>query len=275
MRTSLLALALTTVSALTACGDSSPTTSPTTDASTTGGSVAAVCALARSLSCPSSATCERDLMSLWESVPARCVAQRDAFFSCAAGARSSTCAMIASGQFAGCQTQYAALGACVDTDASTTPTDASTASSAPSPNDWALLPTSVTLTLEGAGETTARFGNGTATLGIGPIGSPANAHIATFSSMEFPVGNASLDCRVGLIYSASTGTYAFSGDPLLTAPCVVTNRIDGSTTTLTFSGATVTVGAAPLNTVSLRVSLTGAGALAMGAGTLQITWTPQ
>lgn len=280
MRTSLLALALTTVTTLSACGGSANTVTPPADASVTGGGVAGVCALSRSLSCSTSATCERDLMGLWDSVPARCAAQRDAYFTCAANARTSTCAMIAMGQFAGCQTQYAALGACADSDASTPPTDASNppadaspTTAPPSPNDWALLPTSVTLTLEGAGATETRFGNGTATLGIGPVGAPAGAHIATFSSMEFPVGNASLDCRVGLLYNASTRAYAFSADPLLTAPCVITNRLDGSTTTLTFTGATVSAIAAPLNGVRLAVNVSGVGALAMGVGTLQIAWT--
>jgi hypothetical protein len=275
-RSSWRALALVPFFSLAACGSDSGT--PAADASVTdsGGvsaQVTAICAISRAASCMTSATCERDVMSLYDSVPARCASERSAFFSCAAASRGTTCAMFAAGQFAGCAAQGAALEACGSSDAATPPSDA-TASDAgadpPTPNAWQGPAVAVGLSLEGAGRDTPQAGEGMASLGIGPIGGPANGYILSLASPGFPRLGAVLDCRAGFTYSEATRSYTFSSSAMLTGPC--TAMLDGMTTTFTVTGGTVSV--APAGNTVVRLNVTAAGALAMGTGVLQVTYTP-
>ncbi len=269
-----LSLSFVPALALAACGGGggSPAADAAVDTSTANPQVSAICAISRAASCPTAATCEREVMSLYDSVPARCATQRSAVFACAAASRGTTCAMFAQGSFAGCSAQEAALDACADGDASS-PSDATETDAGrdpPAPNSWLGPAVTVGLTLEGAGNTTPQGGEGTASLNIGPTGAPAGSYILSVASTGFPRLGASFDCRAGFTYNESTRSYAFSGDSLLTAPCTVT--LDGMTTTLTFTGGTVST--APAGNTVVRINLTGSGPLAMGAGVMQITYNP-
>lgn len=124
-----LVLSITSVLSLVACGSSTPATTPADAATSINPNVTAICATVARLDCPLGANvnCARDVMGEFNSTPARCAAQRDAFFACAARATTSTCAMIAEGHFAGCATAETALGTCADGDASVAPTDAGSA----------------------------------------------------------------------------------------------------------------------------------------------------
>lgn len=272
---SWLSLALLPTFALAACGGNGGSTAndaAVADGSTANAQVTAICAISRAAACPTSASCERDVMALYDGVPARCATERGAFFSCAAASRGTTCAMFASGSFAGCSAQEAALTACSEGDASS-PSDA-TASDAvsfpPAPNAWLGPAATVGLTLEGAGSATTQAGEGTAELNIGPTGAPAGSYILTVASTGFPRLGATLNCRVGFIYNESSRSYAFSSNSLLTAPCAVT--LEGMTTTLTFTSGTVA--AAPAGNIYVRLDLTGSGPLATGAGVMQVTYSP-
>ena len=111
MSSARLSFSLITLLSLSACGGSN-TPAATNDAGTSSNpSVAAICANARRLNC-ASANCERDLRDTFNAVVPRCAAQRDAFFTCAARATTTTCEMIAMGRFAGCDAQSQAVEAC-------------------------------------------------------------------------------------------------------------------------------------------------------------------
>lgn len=257
---------------LAACSPAAPAPAPADAAAAT--PVDQVCARARALGC-ASFDCAM-VRTFSDSVPARCAAQRDAFLRCAAQASGATCADLQAANLPSCTAQRAAIEGCGagGDDGGATP-DASAPDAmppgVPAPNDWLGPPRSVGLVFEGAGNPAPESGMGTASLGIGPIGSPANAYILSFESMgSAPVG-APINCRVGLTYDPAARSYAFSGAATLTQPCVAMLLEDS--TTLTFTGAAVTVD--PAGATVVRVNLTASGFLARGEGVMQITFPPR
>ena len=258
---------------LAGCSPAAPAPAPADAAAAS--PVDQVCARARALGC-ASFDCAM-VRTFSDSVAPRCATQRDAFLRCAAQASGATCADLQAATLPACASQRAAFEGCGaggGDDGGATP-DASAPDvmppGVPAPNDWLGPPRSVGLVFEGAGNPTPESGMGTASLGIGPIGSPANAYILSFESMgSAPVG-APINCRVGLIYDPAARSYSFSGAAALTQPCVAMLLEDS--TTLTFTGASVALD--PAGATVVRVNLTAAGFLARGEGVMQITFPPR
>lgn len=256
---------------LAGCSPAAPAPAPADAAAAS--PVDQVCARARALGC-ASFDCAM-VRTFSDSVAPRCAAQRDAFLRCAAQASGATCADLQAANLPACASQRGALESCgAGDDGGATP-DASapdaTSPGVPAPNDWLGPPRSVGLVFEGAGNPAPESGMGTASLGIGPTGGPANAYVLSFESMgSAPVG-APINCRVGLIYDPAARSYSFSGAAALTQPCVAMLLEDS--TTLTFTGASVAVD--PAGATVVRVNLTASGFLARGEGVMQITFPPR
>lgn len=140
----------------------------------------------------------------------------------------------------------------------------------PTPQEWmtAANPDGpVDFTLEGFGQSAAQGGQGIAQLNIGPIGAPSNAYIVSVAWENFLGSGTTTDCRAGFLFNQASGAFTFSSDPLLTQPCMVGSA--PSTSTLTFTGGTVTRSA--LGRVNVRLNVTGVGTV-MGTGTMTLAY---
>ena len=139
MRTpTLYAVALVALSSLAACdGGAVPT--PAVDASAgaadAGPVVATICANLRRLNC-GGARCEADVEATFNAAPARCGAQRDAYFACAARSTATGC-LSRDATFAMCAAQYEAMYRCTGPVDAGGPADPPVPADVPAPEDTA------------------------------------------------------------------------------------------------------------------------------------------
>jgi hypothetical protein len=267
----LLAVSL----ALTACGPSS-STNPTPD-SGTGVPGAAFCARTRALNCAGASSCASTIDPVMVGIAPTCRTTWAAFVNCLdANAPTLTCDMIERGAPAACAAQFRAAEACgqMAGDSGSGASDAASDASAPNPppapsaGEWM---SAVDYTLSGGNLMNSSNGQGNAFLAPGPTGSGADAYTLSFEWSSFlgaPGGDA--NCRVGLVYDRASSSYTFSGNSLLTQPCVVMPMAE-SATTLTFTGARVArnpVG----GQLMVTLDVTGAGPRFNGSGRLEIAW---
>ncbi len=273
-----LSLALFSL-ALTACPPSAPPPNQDVagvDATREGGAAgSAFCAKVRELGCPSAAMCEATLDPVMVGVTPACSALFSAFVSCIdANAASVTCAAIASGPPPACAAQYTAVTNCAMAaqDGGAPPADAG--APLPTPSEWRNLSATgsmVSYLAMGGGLSTPATTNGTITFGEAPAGAPANSHMMLMDWEGLLGGDAS-QCRFGLVYNSAAGTYAFSNDRNLNAPCAVTFS-GTTTTTLTVTGASVSL--APAGNLLIDLTVTGAGSAFMGAGSIRVLYPPR
>lgn len=101
-----LTFALVALSNLVACGGAA-TPATATDA---GSPLSTICANLQRFGC-GGAMCEQEIRATFDSVPARCSAQRDAYFACAARSTTTGC-LSRDATFAMCAEQSAALSRC-------------------------------------------------------------------------------------------------------------------------------------------------------------------
>jgi hypothetical protein len=217
---------------------------------------AATCARVRALNCMGAATCEQAFDPAAALGPA--VAACSAVFSTWVSCLDSNAAMVTCGDLRMlCATQNAAVEQCVQgssdagggSDASE-PAD-SGVRPLPSPAEWPMGDTQIELS---GWSTGASSGPGGETLlGIGPIGTPANARMFQFSGVvhEGTVTN----CRVGLLFDSAAGSYTFSNDANLTQVCEVAGS--ARVTSLTFTGAQVQFD--PIGRLSVEITARATG----------------
>lgn len=234
------------------------------DGATPTANIGAICSRARSQGCTTSATCESELAATLGGAPAACRSMVEGYLACAARSQGTTCEMIGNGVFAGCQPMMASIERCVASSSG----DASLPPSVPAPSEL-TSPTDVALSFERAGMTT-QMTEGSAYIGTPPVGAPAGAHQFVFTSEAFPGGSSRANCTVGLSFAG--GAYTFNSSAVLTQPCEI-RAFDDTTSTLTFTGARVSL--APAGNLLVRLEATLSGALGTGPVTVQVTYPPR
>ncbi len=226
--------------------------------------IGTICSRSRSQGCTTSSTCEAELSATLSGAPAACRTLIEGYLSCAARSQGSTCEMISGGVFAGCQSMMAPIESCTASNSG----DAATAPTLPTPSEL-MAPTDVALSFERAGMTTQTT-EGTAYFGTPPVGAPAGGQQFVFTSEAFPSGSSRANCTVG--FSFASGQYTFNNDAVLTQPCEI-RAFDDTVSTLTFTGARLSL--APAGNVLVRLEATLSGALGAGPVTVQVTYSPR
>lgn len=275
MNQTIRALALTLTSlALAACppgGNTPDGGGNTPDAS--GALGAAFCAKTRALGCDGAANCTQFINPVASGVPAACVAQWNAFIGCLdSSAPTLTCSALNTGGSMPsiCVPQYSAAAQCASSQQEAgTNTDASTETDSgvrpvPDPNMWPSEG-NVTVNIYGVGEGVS-FAPGTASMGIGPIGTPSNAHIFSFSTSSMSLGG-SIDCRVGFLHDSAAQAWTFSSDAQLTQTCEVTGG--SGMQSLTFTNARVEYNS--FGSLMVAIEMRGTGAFS-GTGRIEVVY---
>jgi len=255
------------------CGDSGGT-GGTGDAggggtATPTANISTICTSSRSQGCPTEATCETELAALLSSTPAACRSMVEGYLSCAARSQGTTCEMRGNGVFAGCQSMMGAIETCVASNSDAgSGTDASMGPTLPTPSEL-MAPTDVSLTFEREGMT-AQMTEGSAYIGTRPTGAPAGGEQFVFSSEAFPGGSSRANCTVG--FTVANGQYTFNNNSVLTQPCEI-RAFDDTVSTLTFTGARMSL--APAGNLLVRIEATLSGALGSGPVTVQVIYPPR
>lgn len=236
----------------------------------------ATCARARMLNCMNTENCMQSLSITSPSFGpniARCSAQFNAWVACLdSNAMSFTCESFMNPTMGPCAAPFNALGVCAmaaedggsSGDASA-PTD-SGVRPLPAPEAWPMG-TDIQIELSGWSTGASSGPGGSASLGIGPVGTPSNARIFQFSGVVH--GGMATDCRVGLLYDSSAGSYTFSNDMNLTQTCALVGS--DRAMSLTFTGARVLFDAIGRLSVEITARATG-GSLNGESGQVSIAY---